>query len=118
MMSKRGADFSDDSFQKRSRLSDDFSASGDVMYQRRTSFTAHTPHGSPKGLSSAEIAADFKDALQDLTTADRFQISNLTLIAKESTEHAAAISQVLEEHIRRVCNQHSFQFKTNKLIRL
>lgn len=101
-MSKRGADFSDDNLQKRSRMSDDFSASSDSMYPRRTSFAAHSPHGSPKGLSSAEIAADFKDALQDLTTTDRFQISNLTLIAKESTEHAAAISQVLEEHIRRV----------------
>lgn len=82
-------------------MSDDFSASGDPMF-RRASFGAHSPTGSLRGLSSAEVAADFKDALQDLTTNDRFQITNLTIIAKESTEHAEAISRVLEEHIKTV----------------
>jgi hypothetical protein len=40
--------------------------------------------------------------LEDLTGNDRFQISNLTVIAKENTEHAMAISRVLENHIRSV----------------
>lgn len=36
-------------------------------------------------------------------TNDRYQISNLTLIAKENIEHAEAISRVLQNHINRVC---------------
>jgi hypothetical protein len=101
-MSKRSADFSDATMQqKRSRLSDDFSANGDPLF-RRASFGAHSPTGSSRGMSGAEVAADFRDALQDLTTNDRFQITNLTIIAKESTEHAKPISEVLEEHIKTV----------------
>ncbi|KAF1961485.1 hypothetical protein CC80DRAFT_543833 [Byssothecium circinans] len=50
--------------------------------------------------SSAEVAADFKDALQDLKLNSRPEISNLTIIAKENTEYAQAISQELENHIR------------------
>lgn len=49
-----------------------------------------------------EVAEDYKYSLEDLTTNDRFQISNLTVIAKENTEHAEAISMVLENHIRTV----------------
>ncbi|KAH8704263.1 putative mRNA cleavage factor complex component Pcf11 [Talaromyces proteolyticus] len=52
------------------------------------------------GLPSDEVAEDYKNSLEDLTTNDRFQISNLTVIAKENTEHAMAISRVLENHIR------------------
>ncbi|KAJ5661651.1 uncharacterized protein N7477_009267 [Penicillium maclennaniae] len=52
------------------------------------------------GLASDEVAEDYKNNLEDLTTNDRFQISNLTVIAKENTEHAMAISRVLENHIR------------------
>lgn len=54
------------------------------------------------GLVSDEVAEDYKSSLEDLTTNDRFQISNLTVIAKENTEHAMAISRVLEKHIRSV----------------
>lgn len=54
------------------------------------------------GLVSDEVAEDYKSSLEDLTTNDRFQISNLTVIAKENTEHAMAISRVLEKHIRTV----------------
>lgn len=53
-------------------------------------------------LVSDEVAEDYKNSLEDLTTNDRFQISNLTVIAKENTEHAMAISRVLENHIRSV----------------
>lgn len=61
------------------------------------------------GLASDEVAEDYKNSLEDLTTNDRFQISNLTVIAKENTEHAMAISRVLENHIRTV-GAHAFPF--------
>ncbi|KAF1844690.1 uncharacterized protein K460DRAFT_286737 [Cucurbitaria berberidis CBS 394.84] len=51
-------------------------------------------------LPAAEVAADFRDALQDLRLNSRPEISNLTLIAKENTEYAEAISTELENHIR------------------
>jgi len=54
------------------------------------------------GLASDEVAEDYKNSLEDLTGNDKFQISNLTVIAKENTEHAMAISRVLENHIRTV----------------
>ena len=54
------------------------------------------------GLASDEVAEDYKNSLEDLTSNDKFQISNLTVIAKENTEHAMAISRVLENHIRAV----------------
>lgn len=60
------------------------------------------------GLASDEVAEDYKNSLEDLTTNDRFQISNLTVIAKENTEHAMAISRVLENHIRAVGAHISF----------
>ncbi|RJE19246.1 hypothetical protein PHISCL_08413 [Aspergillus sclerotialis] len=60
------------------------------------------------GLASDEVAEDYKNSLEDLTTNDRFQISNLTVIAKENTEHAMAISRVLENHIRSVGGRPSF----------
>ncbi|KAJ5959039.1 RNA polymerase II large subunit CTD [Penicillium vulpinum] len=52
------------------------------------------------GLVSDEIAEDYKSSLEDLTTNDGIQIRTLTVIAKENTEHAMAISRVLENHIR------------------
>ncbi|KAJ5794472.1 RNA polymerase II large subunit CTD [Penicillium paradoxum] len=51
-------------------------------------------------MSSDEIAEDYKSSLEDLTTNDGIQIRTLTVIAKENTEHAMAISRVLENHIR------------------
>lgn len=53
-------------------------------------------------LLSDEVALDFQDALQDLSNNNRFEISNLTIIAKENTEHAQAISGVLEKHVKTV----------------
>lgn len=53
-------------------------------------------------MPSDEVALDFQDSLQDLQNNNRYEISNLTIIAKENTEHAQAISQVLEKHIRTV----------------
>jgi len=56
------------------------------------------------GLPSDEVAEDYKGSLEDLMSNDRYQISNLTLIAKENIEHAEAISRVLQNHINRVCH--------------
>lgn len=54
-----------------------------------------------------EVAEDYKSSLEFLTTNDRYAINNLTVIAKENTEHAEAICQVIDEHIRKVSK---FQF--------
>ncbi|TKX26146.1 hypothetical protein C1H76_1499 [Elsinoe australis] len=51
-------------------------------------------------LPSEEVAADFKDCLNDLQMNNRYEISNLTIIAKENIEHAQALSRALEQHIR------------------
>jgi pre-mRNA cleavage complex 2 protein Pcf11 len=54
------------------------------------------------GISSDEVAEDYRKALEDLTMNSRYEISNLTVIAKENTEHALAISEALKNHIKRV----------------
>lgn len=54
------------------------------------------------GLPSDEVAEDYKNSLEDLAMNSRYEISNLTVIAKENTEHGMAISRVLENHIRNV----------------
>ena len=54
------------------------------------------------GLPSEEVAEDYKNSLEDLTMNSRYEISSLTVIAKENTEHGMAISRVLENHIRNV----------------
>lgn len=51
---------------------------------------------------SDEVALDFQESLQDLQNNNRYEISNLTIIAKENTEHAQAIAMVLEKHIKTV----------------
>jgi pre-mRNA cleavage complex 2 protein Pcf11 len=58
--------------------------------------------------AGVEVAEDYKASLEYLTTNDRYAINNLTVIAKENTEHADAISKVLEEHIRKVSRLCSF----------
>lgn len=61
------------------------------------------------GLPSDEVAEDYQTSLNDLTQNSRYEISNLTVIAKENTEHAMAISRVLENHIRNVSNHLEYQ---------
>jgi pre-mRNA cleavage complex 2 protein Pcf11 len=51
---------------------------------------------------SDEVAEDFRNALTDLQLNSRYEISNLTVIAKENTEHALAISEALKNHIKEV----------------
>lgn len=49
-----------------------------------------------------EVAKDYRDALEDLSSNTRLEISNLTMIARENTEYALAIAEVLEKHILKV----------------
>lgn len=49
-----------------------------------------------------EVAEDYRLALEDLSSNLRFEISNLTVIARENTEHALAIAEVLQQHILKV----------------
>lgn len=70
------------------------------------------------GLPSDEVAEDYKGSLEDLVTNDRYQISNLTLIAKENIEHAEAISRVLQNHINRVCLRPFFPLPDSRLKRV
>ena len=53
-------------------------------------------------VSTDEVAEDYRRALEDLTMNSRWEISNLTVIAKENTEHALAISEALKDHIKKV----------------
>lgn len=49
-----------------------------------------------------EISDDYRYSLESLQTPDKFAINNLTVIAKENTDCADAIANVLTEHIRKV----------------
>jgi pre-mRNA cleavage complex 2 protein Pcf11 len=52
--------------------------------------------------NAAEVAEDYRHALEDLTMNSRYEITNLTVVARENTEHAFAISETLQEHIKKV----------------
>ncbi|KAJ5038869.1 uncharacterized protein L3040_006548 [Drepanopeziza brunnea f. sp. 'multigermtubi'] len=54
------------------------------------------------GGQSDEIAESFADALKDLGINSRYEISNLTVIAKENTDHSLTISEALKTHIKQV----------------
>lgn len=49
-----------------------------------------------------EVAEDYRLALEDLSANSRHEISTLTVIARENTEHALAIADVLQQHILKV----------------
>ena len=57
---------------------------------------------SAGGLASDEVAEDYKNSLEDLAINSRYEINNLTVIAKENIDHALAISRAIESHIRNV----------------
>ncbi|KAK3074582.1 mRNA 3' end processing factor [Teratosphaeriaceae sp. CCFEE 6253] len=59
--------------------------------------SARSPRSSISG--SADVALDFADSLKDLQQNNRYEIGNLTTIARESTEYAQEISKALEDHI-------------------
>lgn len=58
--------------------------------------------------AAAEVAEDFKLALEDMTSISRIEIMNLCQIARENTEHAYEISEVLVTHINRVWPSNPF----------
>lgn len=51
-------------------------------------------------LSSDELAEDYKSSLEDLSFNSRYEISNLTVIARENVAAAQAIARTLETHIQ------------------
>jgi hypothetical protein len=57
---------------------------------------------SGPGLSSDELVEDYKSSLDDLVLNSRYEISTLTVIARENIHAAQAIARTLEEHIRNV----------------
>jgi pre-mRNA cleavage complex 2 protein Pcf11 len=61
------------------------------------------------GQGPDDVADDFRAALADLTLNSRYEISNLTIIAKENTEHAFAIAEALKSHIKQVGHFSSFK---------
>ena len=52
--------------------------------------------------SAAEVAEDYQHALDDLNMNSRIEIGNLTSVAKDSLQHAHAIAEVLQNHIKKV----------------
>jgi hypothetical protein len=72
-----------------------------------------SPRASISGNASAAVSEDFADSLRDLTQNNRYEISNLTIIAKENTEHAQAISKALESHIKTVRHQFAMTNRNN-----
>lgn len=74
--------------------------------------SARSPRGSLSGASSADVAEDFGESLKDLQANNKYEISTLTIIAKENTEHAQAIAQVLEKHIKMVSRQDHVTFRS------
>ena len=53
--------------------------------------------------AAEEIAEDYKRELEELSGINRAEINALTVIARECTEHAMAISNVLVQHILKAC---------------
>ena len=60
------------------------------------------------GNPSDEVAEDYTQALRALELNSRYEISNLTVIAKENTEHALAISEAVKTHIKQVGQIHLY----------
>lgn len=52
--------------------------------------------------ASAEVAEDFRNSLEDLTFNSRWEIVNLTTIARENIIHAQAIARVIQDQIKTV----------------
>ena len=52
---------------------------------------------------AAEVADDYRQALEDLSMNSRIEIATLTNIARENANHGLAIAEVLQNHIKKVC---------------
>ncbi len=53
--------------------------------------------------NGADVAEDYRQALEDLTVNSRIEIATLTNIARENASHGFAISEALANHIKKVC---------------
>jgi len=53
--------------------------------------------------NAADVAEDYRQALEDLTVNSRIEIATLTNIARENANHGFAISEALANHIKKVC---------------
>lgn len=51
---------------------------------------------------TAEVIEDYQSALDGLTMNSRFEITNLTQIARDLTNYAFPIAETLEQHIKKV----------------
>ena len=51
---------------------------------------------------AASVAEDYQEALEGLTLNTRVEINNLTMIARENTEYAHTISEIVQNHIKKV----------------
>ncbi|KAK0704986.1 hypothetical protein B0H67DRAFT_649376 [Lasiosphaeris hirsuta] len=52
--------------------------------------------------NGADVADDYRQALEDLTMNSRIEIATLTNIARENANHGLAITEVLQNHIKKV----------------
>lgn len=66
--------------------------------------------------SAEELAEDYRSSLEDLSVNSRWEITNLTVIAKENIHAAQSISKVIEEHIQKVRNRDRETRPLNKLV--
>lgn len=55
---------------------------------------------------TAEVIEDYQSALDGLTMNSRFEITNLTQIARDLTNYAFPIAETLEQHIKKVSGSH------------
>ncbi|KAL9088100.1 MAG: hypothetical protein Q9159_003298 [Coniocarpon cinnabarinum] len=55
---------------------------------------------SPLHSPYSDVAEDFREAMSGLRANNKWEIENLTVIARENTESANAISRVIESHIK------------------
>ena len=54
---------------------------------------------------AADVAEDYRQALEDLSGNSRIEIATLTSIARENAQHGLAIAEVLANHIKKVSTQ-------------
>lgn len=59
-------------------------------------------HDTAMADNAADVAEDYRQALEDLTINSRIEIATLTNIARENANHGFAIAEVLQNHIKRV----------------
>jgi hypothetical protein len=68
--------------------------------------------------NAADVAEDYRQALEDLTVNSRIEIATLTNIARENANHGFAIAETLANHIKKVGCQHvAYSLDRSSLLR-